>query len=53
LPREVLGHPVLASFAHAAVDHDVQAVLDECAGDLLGLDRAERETLHGLAAHRR
>ena len=53
LPREVLGHPVLAAFAHASIDHDVQAALDRCVSTLLGLSSAESDTLCGLAAHRR
>ncbi|MES1259330.1 MAG: hypothetical protein ABUL71_01950, partial [Gemmatimonadota bacterium] len=53
LPRDVLGHPVLASLALAAHDHSVQASLDDCVSDLLGLTRSERDTLLGLATHRR
>lgn len=53
LPREVLGHPVLASFTHVAADREVQAALDQYVGTLLGLSNKERETLLGLATHRR
>lgn len=53
LPREVLGHPVLASFAHAAADHDVQLALDEFVSAMLGLSPVECDVLIGLATHRR
>jgi hypothetical protein len=53
LPRSVLGDPVLASFAHASMDHDVQPALDAFVADLLGLSDIEHELLVGLAAHRR
>jgi hypothetical protein len=53
LPRDVPGNVVLAAFAHSAIDHDVQAALDECAADLLGLNAAERDLLVDLAANRR
>ncbi len=53
LPREVLGHPVLASLTHAANDHDVQSPLDQCVCDILGLSTAERDALLGVAPDRR
>ena len=53
LPPSVLGHPVLASFANAAADHDVQSDLDHLAARLLRLTANEQDLLRGLASHRR
>ena len=53
LPRQVLGDTALASLARSAMDHDTQTALDQWVSDVLGLSPAERDTLLGLAAHRR
>lgn len=53
LPREVLGHPVLASLAHVARDRDVQTALDDCVVEILGLSPAESDVLRDVATHRR
>ena len=53
LPQGVLGDPVLTGFAHAGRDRDVQAALDECVADVLGLDTGDRALLASLANRRR
>jgi hypothetical protein len=52
LPRDALGHTALVSLAHAA-GGDIQADLDHCVSDLLGLSADERVVLDGLASNRR
>jgi hypothetical protein len=53
LPSAALGDPVLAAFAHAAADHDVQEALDARAAELLGLSTSEHAAINALAANRR
>ncbi len=53
LPRDALGHAALISLARAAAAGNIQADLDRCVSDLLGLSDDERAVLDGLASNRR
>ena len=53
LPRDALGHAGLVSLAHMMTGGKIQADLDRCVSDLLGLSDDERSVLDGLATNRR
>ena len=53
LPRRALGHPELAALGQAGAERDIQAALDACVGDWLGLSHTEGDTLLAVAQNRR
>ena len=53
LPPAVLGHPLLVTLTDSAATQDVQAALDHCAAELLGLSRDDCTLLATLASDSR